>query len=78
MFEFEIAQAERETAASRAIEGRSGGPEFLGHVVKGGRVIEFLVEQVHGRPAGPEDLQGCRSDVVQPRACMHWTSSTEI
>lgn len=63
-FDFEIAQMERETVVYRAIDGRGVGPAFLGHIVEGDRVIGFLVEQVHGRPAGPEDLQGCH-DAVQ-------------
>jgi hypothetical protein len=58
-FHFEIAQMERETAVYREIDGHDIGPAFLGHIVEGGRVIGFLVEQVHGRPAGPEDLQEC-------------------
>lgn len=63
-FDFEIPRMERETAAYRAIDGCDVGPAFLGHVIEGDRVIGFLVEQLHGRPAGPEDLQGCR-DVLQ-------------
>ncbi|KAG1877477.1 alpha-galactosidase A [Suillus subluteus] len=64
-FHFEIAQMERETAVYRTIDGRDVGPAFLGHIVEGGRVIGFLVDQVHhGRPAGPEDLRECR-DAVQ-------------
>ncbi|KAG2135734.1 alpha-galactosidase A [Suillus bovinus] len=63
-FDFEIPRMERETAAYRAIDGYGVSPAFLGHIVEGDRVIGFLVEQLHGRPAGPEDLQGCR-DVLQ-------------
>ncbi|KAG2141526.1 alpha-galactosidase A [Suillus cothurnatus] len=63
-FHFEIAQMERETAVYREIDGHDIGPAFLGHIVEGGRVIGFLVEQVHGRPAGPEDLRECR-DALQ-------------
>ncbi|KAG2105079.1 uncharacterized protein F5147DRAFT_703095 [Suillus discolor] len=63
-FDFEIPRMERETAVYRAIDGCNVGPAFLGHIVEGDRVIGFLVEQLHGRPAGPEDLQGCR-DVLQ-------------
>ncbi|KAG1896481.1 uncharacterized protein F5891DRAFT_1054107 [Suillus fuscotomentosus] len=60
-FDFEIPRMERETAAYRAIKGCGVCPEFLGHIVEGDRVIGFLIEQLHGRPAGPEDLQGCRN-----------------
>ncbi|KAG2141946.1 hypothetical protein DEU56DRAFT_271782 [Suillus clintonianus] len=66
-FDFEILQMDKETAAYRAIIGCGVGPAFLGHIIEGDRVIGFLVEQLHRRSAGPEDLQGCRDAMLQAR-----------
>jgi predicted Ser/Thr protein kinase len=63
-FEFEIARMENETVTYRLINGHGIGLAFLGHIVEGGRVVGFLIELVHGRAAGLEDMLGCR-DVAQ-------------
>ncbi|OAX31213.1 hypothetical protein K503DRAFT_870718 [Rhizopogon vinicolor AM-OR11-026] len=67
-FEWDIPRREREIAVYQAIDGCGLGPTFLGHLVEGDRVIGFLLELLQGRPAGPEDLQGCLGAVQRLHA----------
>jgi serine/threonine protein kinase len=62
-FPWEIDCYDQETEAYSWIEGHDIGPEFLGHVTEGERVIGFLLQRVYGRHAGPTDLQHCRTVV---------------
>ena len=59
-FPYEITWYNTETEAYSWIEGHDIGPEFLGHVTEGERVIGFLLEEVKGRHACIEDLGPCR------------------
>jgi predicted Ser/Thr protein kinase len=60
-FSSEISYLEEETVAYHWIEGHKVGPKFLGHLTEEGRVIGFVMEQIVGHRAGPDDLELCRS-----------------
>lgn len=62
-FPWEIDCYDRETQAYSWIEGHDIGPEFLGHVTEGERVIGFLLQRVYGHYAGHTGLQLCRTVV---------------
>lgn len=61
-FEWEIPQLNHETVAYEWIAEHHIGPEFLGHLVEEGRVIEFVMERIaDARHATPHDLPLCRT-----------------
>jgi len=62
-FEFEVPQAETETALYQAIDGYGIGPVFLGHLIEHGRVIGFLIERIEGRHGDIDGLEACQSIV---------------
>lgn len=62
-FPYEINWYNAETEVYSWIKGHDIGPDFLGHVTEGDRVIGFLLEQVKGRHASIEDLGPCRATV---------------
>lgn len=62
-FEFEIPQAETETALYQVIDGHGIGPAFLGHLTEHDRVIGFLIERLEGRHGDIGDLDACQSVV---------------
>ena len=64
-FPYEISWYNTETEVYSWIKGHDIGPDFLGHVTEGDRVIGFLLEQVKGRHAFIEDLEPCRETVAR-------------
>jgi predicted Ser/Thr protein kinase len=62
-FEFEVPQAETETALYQAIDGHGIGPAFLGHLIEHDRIIGFLIERIEGRHGDISDLGACQSVV---------------
>uniref|UniRef100_A0A0D2Y229 Protein kinase domain-containing protein n=1 Tax=Fusarium oxysporum (strain Fo5176) TaxID=660025 RepID=A0A0D2Y229_FUSOF len=60
-FPWEIPYFAAETTSYEWIHGQGIGPEFLGHIHENGRVIGFLLEEIHNaRTAEPEDLAACQ------------------
>ncbi|KYK61638.1 hypothetical protein DCS_02781 [Drechmeria coniospora] len=60
-FPWQVSYFEAETTAYEWIHGQGVGPEFLGHLAEGGRIIGFVLEYIEGaRFAGPEDLAACQ------------------
>ncbi|KAF4502884.1 alpha-galactosidase a precursor [Fusarium agapanthi] len=60
-FPWEIPYFAAETTSYEWIHGQGIGPEFLGHIHENGRVIGFLLEEIHNaRTAEPEDLATCQ------------------
>ena len=59
-FPWEIEYYDQETQVYSWIKGHNIGPEFLGHVTEGERVIGFLLQKVQGRHAESADLELCR------------------
>jgi serine/threonine protein kinase len=60
---WEIPSMDTETAIYQRISDSGVGPRFLGHLTEGkdGRVVASSAEWVEGaRPAGPEDIDGCK------------------
>ena len=64
-FSYEISWYNTETEAYSWIQGHDIGPEFLGHVSEGDRVIGFLLKEVQRRHACIEDLGPCREAVAR-------------
>jgi serine/threonine protein kinase len=62
-FPWEIDYYNQETQVYSWIKGHDIRPEFLGHVTEGERVIGFVLQKLHGCPAGHADLQLCRTVV---------------
>jgi len=62
-FPWERDYYDQETQAYSWIEGHDIGPEFLGHVTEGERVIGFLLQKVYGHHARHSDLELCRTAV---------------
>ncbi|KAI4256980.1 MAG: hypothetical protein L6R42_005924 [Xanthoria sp. 1 TBL-2021] len=62
-FEWEIASYQSETEVYHWLDGQNVGPDFLGHLTEGGRVIGFLLQKLNGRHAYFQDLARCE-DVV--------------
>lgn len=67
-FPFEVDYYNQETQAYSWIKGHDIGPEFLGHVTEGERVIGFLLQKVPGHHAGPADLPLCCAAVSRLHA----------
>lgn len=65
VFPWQIPYLEAETKVYSWIHGKGIGPQFLGHVTEGGRVIGFLVEHIEGATATFEDLDACRTALGQ-------------
>ena len=63
-FEWEVASNQSETEVYHWLHGHNMGPNFLGHLTEGGRVIGFLLQKLNGRRAGFQDLARCE-DVVR-------------
>ncbi|KAF4973464.1 hypothetical protein FZEAL_9326 [Fusarium zealandicum] len=60
-FPWEIPYFAAETTSYEWIHGHGIGPAFLGHIHENGRVIGFLLEEVHGtRTAELDDLSACQ------------------
>ncbi len=65
-FPWEIPRLEVETMAYRLIEGHHIGPEFLGPLTEGARVIGFAMACIADcRPAALEDYGACRSALIK-------------
>lgn len=60
-FPWQISFLETETRAYSWIHGKDIGPQFLGHVAEGGRVIGFLMDHIEGATATIGDLDTCRT-----------------
>ncbi|CAL8577248.1 hypothetical protein XPA_003086 [Xanthoria parietina] len=63
-FEWEVASYQSETEVYQWLHGHNMGPNFLGHLTEGGRVIGFLLQKLSGRRACSQDLARCE-DVVR-------------
>ncbi|KAL8755234.1 MAG: hypothetical protein Q9199_003795 [Rusavskia elegans] len=63
-FEWEIASYQSETEVYHWLDGHNVGPDFLGHLTEGGRVIGLLLQKLNGRHAYFQDLARCE-DVVR-------------
>ncbi|KAL8790089.1 MAG: hypothetical protein Q9213_000791 [Squamulea squamosa] len=63
-WEWEISSYQAETQVYSWLNGSDIGPQFLGHLMEGGRVIGFLLQRLNGHHAGIEDLARCE-DVVR-------------
>lgn len=65
-FPWEIPRLQTETMIYECIEGHGIGPEFLGHLTEGERVIGFIMACVTDcRPAVLEDYRLCRSALIK-------------
>lgn len=66
-FPWQIPYLEAETRAYHWIRDEEIGPEFLGHVTEGGRVIGFLIKYIKkgASTATVEDLEACRTALAQ-------------
>ena len=58
-FDWEIGYYIAETLAYSWIDGHNIGPAFLGYLTEEGRVIGFVIENIHGRHATISDLSAC-------------------
>jgi hypothetical protein len=58
-FEWEIPRIEQEGHVYRPLQDTDIGPQFLGHVVEQGRVIGFVLENLHGKSASIEHRGRC-------------------
>ncbi|KAI5457605.1 hypothetical protein BGZ63DRAFT_393265 [Mariannaea sp. PMI_226] len=68
-FPWEIPYFAAETTAYKWIHGRGIGPEFLGHIHEGGRIIGFLLEEISDvRTAEPADLAACQRSLSKLHA----------
>lgn len=65
VFPWQTPYLEAETRAYSWIHGKGIGPQFLGHVTEGARVIGFLVECIEGATANFEDVDACRTALEQ-------------
>ncbi|KAI4110823.1 MAG: hypothetical protein LQ339_001099 [Xanthoria mediterranea] len=63
-FEWEVAPYQSETEVYHWLHGHNMGPNFLGHLTEGGRVIGFLLQKLSGRHACFQDLARCE-DVLR-------------
>ncbi|KAI4219977.1 MAG: hypothetical protein LQ349_008205 [Xanthoria aureola] len=63
-FEWEVASYQSETEVYHWLHGHNMGPNFLGHLIEGGRVIGFLLQKLNGRRASFQDLARCE-DVLR-------------
>ncbi|KAI4235717.1 MAG: hypothetical protein L6R40_006406 [Gallowayella cf. fulva] len=62
-FEWEIASYHAETEAYHWLNGHHIGPQFLGHLTEGARVIGFLLQKLDGHDACARDLARCEEVV---------------
>ena len=62
-FEWEISSYQAETEVYSWLEGHNMGPNFLSHLMEGGRVIGFLLQKLNGHHAGIQDLARCEAIV---------------
>ena len=59
-FPWEIPSLEREVTVYQLLHGSRATPEFLGHVVEGGRAIGFITEYIGEVPSMRDrHMQGC-------------------
>ncbi len=59
-FPWEIPSLEREVTMYQLLHGSGATPEFLGHVIEGGRAIGFITEYIEqAPPTSAKDMQGC-------------------
>lgn len=59
IFEWEVGYYEAEIEAYSWIEGHGIGPKFLGHLTEEGRVIGFVLQNLHERHACIDDIVSC-------------------
>ncbi|KAL8799108.1 MAG: hypothetical protein Q9182_006142 [Xanthomendoza sp. 2 TL-2023] len=62
-FEWEIPPYQTETEVYHWLNYHNIGPQFLGHLTEGGRVIGFLLQKIDGHYAQIQDLARCEDAV---------------
>ncbi|KAL8803067.1 MAG: hypothetical protein Q9200_006361 [Gallowayella weberi] len=62
-FEWEIPPYQAETEVYHWLSGHNIGPQFLGHLTEGGRVIGLLLQKFDGHSARSQDLARCEDAV---------------